>query len=144
MLFTNNKSLTMKTFNIMHKGLNAAVVRHKVIANNIANINTPGFKRSVVSFESELKRALEDNGSLKASKNNPKHMEFRREIESLEKIKPEVFVESDTIFRNDENNVDMDVEMANLTKNTLLYDAIATMVRRNLFQLRQVISIGAQ
>ncbi|MDI6785799.1 MAG: flagellar basal body rod protein FlgB [bacterium] len=142
MLFAGNKSLTMKAFNVMHEGLNAAAVRHKVIANNIANVNTPGFKRSMVGFESELKRALENNGSLSALRNHSKHIKFKREAEDLEKIKPKVFMENDTIFRNDNNNVDMDVEMANLAKNNILYDAMVTGVRRDLGYLRQIITTG--
>lgn len=144
MLFTDNKSSTMKTLNTMHKGLNAAVVRHEVIANNIANINTPGFKRSVVSFESELKRALEGNGSMKALRVNPRHIKFKRETEGLEGVKPRIFMEDDTIFRNDDNNVDLDVEMANLSKNTILYEALVTRVNKSLSGLRQIISLGVQ
>lgn len=132
----------MRTLNVMHKGLDTAVVRHEVIANNIANINTPGFKRSVVSFESELKRALEDNGSMKALRTNPRHTRFKRETGDLMEIQPKVIMENDTIFRNDNNNVDLDVEMANLAKNTILYDAIITRARKSLSSLGQIINIG--
>jgi len=38
------------TLNLLAKGLGTAALRHKVISNNIANVNTPGFKRQVVSF----------------------------------------------------------------------------------------------
>jgi flagellar basal-body rod protein FlgB len=145
MFFGKSKNLTMKAFNIMHKGLTAAIVRHKVIANNIANVNTPGFKRSFVCFESELKRALEKDKTMKALRTHPKHMRFKYEaVERFEEVTPKVVTEYDTIFRNDENNVDLDIEMANLAKNTILYDAMITRMKRNIFYLRQLINIGAQ
>lgn len=142
MLF-DSKSKSMRTFNMLQKGLGAATVRHKTIANNIANINTPEFKRSVVSFESELKRALEGDGSMKALRVNPRHIRFKRETGDLMEVQPEVIMEDDTIFRNDKNNVDLDVEMANLAKNTLLYEGLVVRVKGKLFSLRQIINIGA-
>ena len=44
----------MQTYNLMKSGLNAAQLRSKTIANNIANINTPNYKRKYVKFEETL------------------------------------------------------------------------------------------
>ena len=49
----------MKTQSILEKGLNNATIKRRVIADNIANVDVPHFKRSDVTFEANLKRALE-------------------------------------------------------------------------------------
>ena len=46
------------TLTILKKALNAASLRHQVISDNVANVNTPGFKRSDVTFQQELREAL--------------------------------------------------------------------------------------
>mgnify|MGYP000530431163 CR=1 FL=1 len=53
-----------QTVNFLQKALDAASLRQNVLANNIANVNTPGFKRSYVSFEESLQQALKKKGSL--------------------------------------------------------------------------------
>jgi flagellar basal-body rod protein FlgB len=114
-----------ETIELLHMGLDAASLRQKVISNNIANVDTPGFKRSVVVFESEMRDAMRRRGRkrLKAKRTHPLHIPFKEErIE----IRPYMIIEEDTIYRNDKNNVDIDQEMTALTKNSILYEAIAT------------------
>jgi flagellar basal-body rod protein FlgB len=43
---------------LVQRSLDAAAVSHKVISNNLANVDTPGFKRSDVQFSDKLKRAM--------------------------------------------------------------------------------------
>ena len=56
-MFLNNSF--GKTVDILHRTMDAATLRQQILANNIANADTPNFKRSSLNFESELKRALE-------------------------------------------------------------------------------------
>jgi len=65
-----------KSVDILHRAMNANVVERSVIANNIANANVPNFKRSMVNFESELKRALDtekQKPALELAQTDPKH-----------------------------------------------------------------------
>jgi len=104
------------------KMLDFTAVRHTVIANNIANVNTPGFRRSDVEFADELERVLRDRG-LKGVKD----IRFRR-------TKP-----NETAVRNDGNNVDMDVEMAVLAENALLYQVYAQLLARRFRNLQEIL-----
>lgn len=106
-------------FNMLQQGLNATTLRQRVIANNVANINTPGFKKSYVSFEDQLKAAIESGGGpLKGT--HPLH------IETTDMgVQPEVKQVKDTSMRYDGNNVDIDEEMVNLAAATIQYDAIS-------------------
>lgn len=106
-------------FNILQKGLDATSLRQRVIANNVANVNTPGFKKSYVSFEDQLKAAIKgEGGTLKGT--HAKHIGTASGA-----FAPEVKQVKDTTMRYDGNNVDVDEEMVNLAATTIQYDVIA-------------------
>lgn len=103
------------------KQLDAAYLRQKVIADNIANMNTPGFKKSEVRFENALKQALgSDSSGLRTT--HPRHIPNQADISRLA---PEIVKIDNTSMRASGNNVDIDQEMVNLAKNTLVYSTVA-------------------
>ena len=102
---------------LLKKGLDASWLRNKVIANNIANVDTPGFKASSVEFESEFKRALESGISLGRNKGV-----------SLDNVTPKIVQNSDASLREDGNNVDIDHENIELAKNSILYNELVVQV----------------
>jgi flagellar basal-body rod protein FlgB len=104
----------------LKKSLDAGALRQRVIANNIANINTPGFKKSAVSFEERLKMALTGPSSGIALKtSDPRHISA---ASSLAELQPQVVKVSDTAMRPDGNNVDIDQEMVQVAANTINYN----------------------
>lgn len=115
-------------------GLDASALRSKVIANNMANINTENFKKSYVSFEENLDKATE-KFSLK--KTNAKHLNGELE-NSLISVKED----DSTSMRTDGNNVDMDLEKVNQAANTLMYNALITQANSKLSMTKSVISGG--
>lgn len=116
---------------LMEKQLDAKWLRNTVLSNNIANADTPGYKRSDVSFEEALKKTLEQENRLPLATTHKNHI---GNIKTFEDIKPTVYIQNDTVFRNDQNNVDIDKEMVELAKNTLSYNITADQVQR-VFQL---------
>ncbi len=120
---------------VLEKGLSASSLRQKVLADNVANVDTPGFKRSDVDFQSALNAALDRNGpalSLKATV--PRHI--TNGIAGNHSI---VQTDSGTSFRNDSNNVDIESEMVNVAKNGLYYNALTRTISSHLGMLRMVI-----
>ncbi|MGM0608033.1 MAG: flagellar basal body rod protein FlgB [Candidatus Muiribacteriota bacterium] len=109
-----------KTINLLSKGLDTASKRHKTISNNIANVDTPGFKTSGVSFENSLKKVLNDDG-LRGERTHGGHM--RVGLPKYNEVAPEVYKYNDTNYRNDKNNVDIDVEVAKMAKNKIYFEA---------------------
>jgi len=73
-------SKMMQTNYLLEQAMDVESIRRKIIANNIANVDVPHFKRSEVNFESELKRAIEHNKDsmqkVKALKTDPRHFDF--------------------------------------------------------------------
>ena len=103
-------------FNYLPRAMTAANIRQEVIADNIANVNTPNYKRSVVEFEELLAREIygeEPDGKLKLVRTHDKHLPF----EPLEfHAEPQIVQDNSTTMRMDKNNVDIDIEMASLTQ----------------------------
>ena len=122
----------------LKKGLDVGAMRQRVIANNIANVNTPGFKKSAVEFESLLKAAL-GRDTMKLVATDPRHFGA---ASSLAELKPEVRVNEATSMREDGNNVDMDEEMTNLAVNSIKYQAVTRELSDRISLLGYVITGG--
>jgi flagellar basal-body rod protein FlgB len=92
----------------------------------------------VVVFEAELRKAMQmrEKRRLRAKRTHPLHIPFKGP--QVDGIRPYVIVEEETIYRNDKNNVDIDQEMALLTKNTIIYEALATRLDGKFRTLRNV------
>lgn len=118
----------------LEAGLDWAAKRQQAIANNIANVDTPGYKRQDVTFPETL--AQVQNTKLKLRRTNAGHMSPLA-TEAFFTIKHQ-----GTSLRNDSNNVDMEAETAELAKNTLYYDALIDRVGGYFRNLRLVISEG--
>ena len=102
----------------LSRQLDAAALNQRVIANNVANVNTPGFKKSKVSFAEELKRALDSKSPMLLT-TSPRHMGGALKINE---VRPAVVQERATTMVYSQNNVDIDEEMVNLAANTILYE----------------------
>jgi flagellar basal-body rod protein FlgB len=102
--------------------LDAAALRHRVIANNLANVNTPGYRRQEVSFEGAFARAM-DQGEAKAAA-----------------VRPVVVEATGGKARLDGNTVDVDREMADLNKNALLYNAFNQFLLGQIAAMRSAIT----
>lgn len=126
------------TARMMEKALDAAALRNTVIANNLANVDTPGYKRSEVRFEEELAKALSDSGGITGKRTRAEHIPIGKRPAA--EVSPRVELQKDTSMRNDGNNVDIDREMAALAKNTILYNALAQEISGEFQKLKSVIS----
>jgi len=122
---------------ILEQALNSASFRHKVISNNIANINTPGFKKSEVPFEQQLENVLEATDQ-KLSRTHERHLSVRNKNE----LAPTARTLANYSLRTDGNNVDIDIEMAELAKNNIYYDAVAQQLSRYFSNIKSAINGG--
>ncbi|MBX5436043.1 MAG: flagellar basal body rod protein FlgB [Alicyclobacillaceae bacterium] len=112
-------------FQVIQNALSAARLRQEVYANNIANAETPGYKRLDVSFETALQSALAGGLTQAAS------------------VVPQVVQSTSTSVDNNGNNVDMDAEMADLAANQIRYNALVQVLQQDFTRLRTAINGGA-
>ena len=127
-----------QSFGVLEKTLNGLDLRNKAISNNLANVDTPNYKRQSVSFRNQLRSAMEETNDL--TKTNDKHITIG--IDNLNELQPEVSKNKSTSFRNDGNNVNIDKEMSKLAKNSLEYRAIVKQVSNQFNRLGSVIQKG--
>lgn len=122
------------TIGALDLALGAAGKRQEVLANNIANVNTPLYKRQDVEFETQLAQALDADGS---TGDTPASSEG-----ALNGLGYNVTTDDATSMRADGNNVDIDHEMALLAENNVRYNALVQMAAKKLDTLKYVISDG--
>jgi flagellar basal-body rod protein FlgB len=129
-----------KHLDILQRTMDVAVLRGDVIANNISNSDTPGFKRSMVNFESQLKRAL-DSEKVKpfpTLMTDSRHISFQRPKDYRD-VKPLVVWDYLTTSKNNGNNVDIEQESMNRLQNQLLYQTLAQAVSNAFSQVNIVL-----
>ncbi|AWB09419.1 MAG TPA: flagellar basal body rod protein FlgB [Thermodesulfobium narugense] len=125
-------------FKILGFGLSGAYKRNEVLAQNIANADTPNYKSYDINFMSELKKALEeDRDSLPLKRTNPLHMS---NIPNLsEDFKVEKRNEGTYINGND---VDPERENAMLLDNALYYESLLGSLSKEFTIWMNVVSDG--
>ena len=117
---------------LLKKGLNAASQRSEAISDNLANVNTEGYKRKYVTFEESLKNSVYD---LELKTDDEKHIRIGNNYGQIE-----TKTDSSNSMREDGNNVDMDTEIVNQAANTLMYSALINQMSSRLSMERYVIS----
>lgn len=128
MLFTSNS--WGKNIDILQRTMDVAVLRREVIANNVANAETPQFKRTTVNFEAQLKRVLDqEQHEIKpeARMTDPRHMSFNISSDYRD-ILPKRVLDYTTSTKQNGNNVDMEEELMASNQNQLLYQTMAQAV----------------
>jgi len=118
-----------KNFGILQKIIQSANTRHKVIASNIANSETPGYKAKDLKFTGVL------SNEVKLLTTDPKHMQSK----NGGKAGSEVITENDLSW-GDRNNVELDVEVAKMTENSLRHDAAVRILNSKIKMYRNAIS----
>lgn len=124
--------------NLMEKSLDAMSLRQEVIANNIANADTPNYKSQHVEFETIFQQAIEDQSGFKMKTSSPGHITISTN-DPLE-VNPLVVSETWHTMRMDGNNVDPDQEMTDLAMNTIRMNLTMQQVNDELRRLKTAIT----
>lgn len=122
------------------KALDATWLRNEAISQNIANVDTPGYKKKTVKFEEFLSGAL-DGENLPGKVTDKRHIPIgAADIENVPISVSEDHASLST--RLDGNNVDIESEMAQMAKNTIQYNALIQRISGQFRSLRSVIKEG--
>ncbi|MDR1428830.1 MAG: flagellar basal body rod protein FlgB [Spirochaetaceae bacterium] len=116
-----------KTVDIIHRSMDASLLRRDVIANNISNAGVPNYKRTELSFESELKRALESEKQkpvLELNMTNSRHIPNWKSRDYRD-VEPRRVLDYLTSSKNNGNNVDAEQEIMLALENQLMYTLMA-------------------
>ena len=120
--------------------MRGASMRQAAIAQNVANADTPGYKRLSVSFEGALADALEqDRASLASARRMEAPSAFAPRVRAVDTVMPSVTREAGTAVRVDGGNVDPDNEMSELAANQLAYNTVTALLEKRFAQMRMAI-----
>ena len=118
------------TFSLLAKSLEGLALRQQAVAQNLANVNTPGYRRKDVLFGDVLQAALTE----------PKSRE--ETMRTIQSTRFEVVQESGLFFRNDRGGVDLDREAAELAKTTLRINAVLNLLGKRIALYKQTMNEG--
>lgn len=121
--------ITDKSSQILEKMMDVAAFRQKVLASNIANADTPGYKAKDISFQKELAKAAESNEVGKTGQ--PAEQSYK------------VFETVTTMPNRDGNTVNLDIEMAKVAENTLVHNTAAQLLSMKFRMIKSIIRGGA-
>ncbi len=137
-MFNNNFG---KKLDILHRSMDVSVLRRGVISNNIANADTPNFKRSTINFETKLKESLdsENRNHILNFDNSGKYKITFKKPNPYTSVKPTRELDYLSQINNNGNNVDMEEEMMSAMQNQLRYEMMANSVRNMFERVKRVI-----
>jgi flagellar basal-body rod protein FlgB len=130
-----------QTVDLLHRAMGAQQVRRSVIANNMANAQVPNFKRSVVNFESELKRALDtekQKPALELNRTDPRHFSNYKERDYRD-VQIRRVLDYASAYNNNGNNVDPEQEVASALENQMAYMLLTQAASFEFNQVNQVL-----
>ncbi len=116
--------MRVSVIELLSRAMDAAALRQRIVANNVANANTPGFKRSYVSFEEHVREAM-----------------ARRNITPAQ-LQARVHTDTSTALREDGNNVSIDHEMVLMAANAIQFQALSQQLSDRFSMYRYVINEG--
>lgn len=119
--------------NVLDRAADASWTRESLITNNIANVNTPNYKRRDLNFESVLNEQL---GSCKHES-----LDAKMRTVDLGQLNPMIYTDHSSLsYRLDGNNVDIDTEEAELASEQIKYQALTTSISKEFSRMKSVIS----
>jgi len=111
-------------FDVIEAGLRTESLRQKVIGSNIANLETPGYRRSDVNFAEALDNAMSKTGDV-----------------NIDSVETEIFQPKTTTVLENGNDVNLNVEVGEMVKNTLRHKAYVRILQKKYMQIDLAINV---
>jgi flagellar basal-body rod protein FlgB len=127
---------------VLNNAVKGARMEHTQIANNIANVNTPGFETSSVDFKTALQQSMgmpEDPDQLAMVTDDDRQFAIGDAVAPTP-YDPQPQVDNSTQMRTDQSNVDIDQQMALLSSNTSYQETMSQLAQEQYKFMREVIS----
>jgi len=112
---------------LIEAGIRAEGLRQKAIANNVANLETPGYRRIDVKFEELLAKSIDSSGSV-----------------DLSELEPQVYQPKQTLVKSNGNDVSLEGEVGAMIKNSLRYQTYIRLLNKRYRQIELAMNVGAR
>jgi flagellar basal-body rod protein FlgB len=131
-----NDFLQTETLRRLEWAMDASFTRNQLLTQNVANANTPNYKRSDIDFDSVLQDTF-SGSQLPMTTTNPAHFTNSSSGTSINTLP--IVRETGTSSRTDGNNVDIEYEMAQISQNSLFYQSLTSVWKQEMSRLKMVI-----
>jgi len=120
---------------VLNSAANSSWLRNEVISSNIANVDTPNYKRKDVSFATYL------NSALGGTDNTTSTLTQRVKSVDLSNVNSKVYTDNANLsYRSDGNNVDIETENVELASNQIMYNALIDSMSNEFSRMKSVLS----
>ena len=127
------------------KALDFRAMRQKIISGNIANVDTPFYRARDIRFEDVLAKEAntlqQKMPSLSLAKSDPAHLDPLHESSSAQ---AQLFFRGAHPTRNDGNNVDIDIESTEMSKNAIMFEALTNAIKKEAMIFKSVIDASGK
>jgi flagellar basal-body rod protein FlgB len=135
-----------RTHDLLSDALDFRAARQDMIASNIANADTPFYRPRDISFEDTLRAKQADafnekSSHLELAQTNAGHIPLQNEKSST---KPTLFFRDGHMARNDGNSVDLDVETTEMSKNSVMFNALIQANKKDVYIFKSVIDASSK
>ncbi len=124
-------SIFNSNFDTLKTALDVQLKRQELHAENIANAETPGYKKKYVAFEEYLQQS---KMKLRMNTTDEKHLSS-----SPNTVQAKQITQDNTSITNDENNVDIEMETTEMVKDALRYQVLSRLMSANIDRYNTVI-----
>lgn len=131
-----------QTIDLLGNALQGSTMEHDQIANNLANVNTPNYRRSTTNFRDALAATMEtpaDPNELSMETSDDRHFNING-AQAAEPFNPQAHVDETTQMRVDKSNVDVDQEMAKLSFNSGYEQTMSQLLSEQYARMRMAIT----
>ena len=118
----------------LQEALSGQAARQRAVADNLANVDTPGYRPQTVAFEDQLRAALQQADDTPSSE----------AMARVERVRPQEQAYAGPALRRDGNAVDLESEMVTLAESTLHSSALIRLLAHKLSMLRSVVTEGGK
>lgn len=126
------------TVNLLSRNIDLRAKNHNMISANLANVETPNYTPTSLSFEDELKGALKGKKGTPAV-TNPRHIPLKGQSSSLEQVQGRVLETPSATPGKDSNGVELESEMGRMVENQLMYNASIQILTKKFEGLKYAI-----
>lgn len=120
---------------VLNSAANSSWLRNEVLSSNIANVDTPNYKRKDVSFATYLNSALGGTDSAIST------LTQRVNNADLSNVNSRIYTDhSELSYRIDGNNVDIETENVELASNQLMYNALIDSMSNEFSRMKSVLT----
>ena len=129
------------TISLLERSLNLRSLQHRVLASNIANMDTPNYKAVELAVAEEMNADQDSASGIQLVQTQPGHFPLKHN--PAEQVKLKVAKSPEFSLRGDGNTVDLDRTMGRMAENTLLYKTAAQIISQKFNGLRRAIRGGS-